>query len=152
SNATFALTPMTPAELEDAVSRPAERAGVRFEPGLVTTIVGETVSRPGALPLLPFTLFELYEQQGGPTISVDAYRELGGVGGALARRAEHIYASMKPDQQAQVRSLFMQLVVPGEDGDDLRRRVGRDDLAKVDAEVVEAYRANRLLVSDYHPI
>ena len=49
-DATFAVTPMTSTELHDAITLPAERAGVRFEPGLVTTMVGDVVARPGALP------------------------------------------------------------------------------------------------------
>ena len=48
-DATFAVTPMTSTELHDAITLPAERAGVRFEPGLVTTMVGDVVARPGAL-------------------------------------------------------------------------------------------------------
>ena len=62
SSSTFAVTPMTAGELQTAIVAPAERVGVRFEPGLIATMVGDVVSRPGALPLLQFTLTELYER------------------------------------------------------------------------------------------
>ncbi len=152
SDATFAVTPMTSSELQDAIVAPAERVGVRFEPGLVATIVSDVVSRPGALPLLQFTLTELYEQRSNATVTAHTYRDLGGIGGALASRAEQLYGEMNATQQADVRSMFTQLVTAGDESDDLRRRATMDELAGVPPEVVDRYRANRLLVTDHHPI
>lgn len=152
SGATFAVTPMSASELQDAIVGPAERAGVRFEPGLVGAMIGEVVSRPGALPLLQFTLTELYERRQNATVTTKAYEELGGIGGALASRAEELYAGMDPDRQRGVRMLFTQLVTPGDDNDDLRRRATTGELAGVPPEVIEQYRTNRLLVTDHHPI
>ena len=51
-----------------------------------------------------------------------------------------------------MRRLFTQLVTPGDDSDDLRRRATVEELADVAAGVIEAYRANRLLVTDHHPV
>ncbi|HEX5614143.1 MAG TPA: ATP-binding protein [Acidimicrobiia bacterium] len=152
SDATFAVTPMSASELQDAIVGPAERAAVRFEPGLVATMIGEVISRPGALPLLQFTLTELYDRRDNATVTTKAYEELGGIGGALARRAEDLYAEMDPARQAGVRSLFTQLVTPGDDNDDLRRRATTEELTGVPPDVIEQYRANRLLVTDHHPI
>jgi serine/threonine protein kinase/WD40 repeat protein len=152
SASTFAVTPMTAAELEVAIAAPAEHVGVRFEPGLVATMVGDVVSRPGALPLLQFALTELYERRAGATITAHEYAELGGIGGALATRAEQLYADMNADAKAGVRSLFTQLVTPGDDSDDLRRRATTEELASVAPAVIDRYLSNRLLVSDYHPI
>ena len=152
SDATFAVTPMTSSELQDAIVVPAERVGVRFEPGLVATMIGDVVSRPGALPLLQFTLAELYERRMNTTVTVSAYAEVGGIGGALACRAEQLYVEMNAAGQADVHRLFTQLVTPGEDGDDLRRRATSDELAGVDPAVIERLRINRLLVTDHHPI
>ena len=152
SNSTFAVTPMTAAELQVAIAAPAERVGVRFEPGLVATMIGDAVSRPGALPLLQFALTELYERRAGTTITAHEYAEIGGIGGALATRAEQLYADMNADARAGVRSLFTQLVSPGDDNDDLRRRATTEELATVSPAVVDRYLTNRLLVTDYHPI
>ena len=111
-DATFAVTPMTSTELHDAITLPAERAGVRFEPGLVATMVGDVVARPGALPLLQFALTELFEQRINGVVTTDAYNELGGIGGAIARRAEQLYTDTPAGDRGDVRLLFTQLVTP----------------------------------------
>jgi serine/threonine protein kinase/DNA-binding SARP family transcriptional activator/WD40 repeat protein len=151
-DATFAVTTMTAAELQEAIVLPAERVGVRFEGGLVATIIDEVVSRAGALPLLQFTLTELYEQRTSATVTAASYAELGGIGGALARRAEELYEETPEGSRPDVRRLFTQLVTPGDEGDDLRRRATLPELADVATDVVDRYRANRLLVLDHHPI
>ena len=63
---TEVVTPMGPAELERAIDGPAERAGVRFEPGLVAEIVADVADRAGALPLLQYALTELFDGRRGP--------------------------------------------------------------------------------------
>jgi DNA-binding SARP family transcriptional activator/WD40 repeat protein/tRNA A-37 threonylcarbamoyl transferase component Bud32 len=152
SGATFAVTPMTAAELTEAIVVPAEQVGVRFEPGLVAAMVGDVVSRPGALPLLQFTLTELFDQRRDGTVPTEAYARVGGIGGALASRAEHLYTDLPPASQPDVRRLFTQLVTPGDDSEDLRRRATVEELGSVDTGVIDAYLASRLLVSDRHPI
>jgi DNA-binding SARP family transcriptional activator/WD40 repeat protein/tRNA A-37 threonylcarbamoyl transferase component Bud32 len=151
-DATFAVTPMSASELQEAIVVPAERVGVRFEGGLVATIVDDVVSRAGALPLLQFTLTELYEQRTSATVTATSYAELGGIGGALASRAEQLYDETPDDRQPDVRRLFTQLVTPGDDGDDLRRRATLLELSDVAPDVIDRYRGNRLLVLDHHPI
>ena len=152
SASTFAVTPMTAAELQDAIVVPAERVGVRFEPGLVSTMVGDVVSRPGALPLLQFALTELFERRQNAIVTAEAYEDLGGIGGALARRAEDLYEATAIEQRDDVHRLFTQLVTPGDDSDDLRRRATVEELADIAPRVIEAYRANRLIVTDHHPV
>ena len=85
---TEVITPMGPAELERAIDGPAERAGVRFEPGLLADIVTDVADRAGALPLLQYALTELFDGRRGQVIELASYRQLGGVSAALARRAE----------------------------------------------------------------
>ncbi len=84
--ATFPVTPMSAAELEDAVLLPAARAHVSFEDGVVSSIVTETASNPASLPLLQFTLFQLFERRVDGRITAAAYEAVGGVAGAIARR------------------------------------------------------------------
>jgi len=152
STSTFAVTPMTAAELQEAIVVPAERVGVRFEPGLVSTMVDDVIARPGALPLLQFALTELFERRLNATVTAEAYEDLGGISGALARRAEDLYEATSLDRREDVHRLFTQLVTPGDDSDDLRRRAILEELADIDPTVIEAYRSNRLIVTDHHPI
>ena len=89
-----AITPLSAEELERAVAGPAERAGARLEPGLLAAIVADVSDRPAALPLLQYCLTELYERRDGLVMTLDVYRELGGVSGALGRRAEEQYQGL----------------------------------------------------------
>jgi hypothetical protein len=47
---TEVITPMSPAEIERAIDGPAERNGVRFEPGLVAEMVADVADQEGSLP------------------------------------------------------------------------------------------------------
>ena len=65
--------------------------GVELEPGLLAAMLTETADEPGALPLLQYALTELFQRREGTTMTLDAYRTIGGVSGALAGRAEELY-------------------------------------------------------------
>jgi DNA-binding SARP family transcriptional activator len=149
---TEVITPMTPNELERAIDGPVERTGVRFEAGLVAEMVAEIVDRPGALPLLQFSLAELFERREGSLITAAAYHRTGGVSGALARRAESLYAELAAPAQETTRQVMLRLVAFGDGGQHLRRRVQRSELtalgdASVDL-VLDAFADHRLLSFD----
>ena len=76
---TQVITPMTSDQLERAVTGPVERLGVVFESAVVAELVREMVDRAGALPLLQYTLTELFDRRQGNRITNAAYDELGGV-------------------------------------------------------------------------
>jgi hypothetical protein len=90
----FADIPLGMMPLEDfpqVIEGPAARAGIALEPGLVATMIKDVGSQD-ALPLLAFTLRELYERsraQGRLTLKI--YRDdLGGIQGAVERAIEQI--------------------------------------------------------------
>jgi len=152
-----ALVPLTPDEFERAIARPAERAGATFEPGLLAEMVADVANEPGALPLLQYALTELYERRDGNVMTREAYHAIGGVSGALAGRAEEIYAALPDAAQEAARQLFLRLVTLGEGAEDTRRRVDRGELAALEvdqaalAEALEAFGASRLLSFDRDP-
>ncbi len=148
SKHTFGVTPMTAAELHEAITRPADQVGVRFEPALVSQLVAETIDQPGSLPLLQFTLGELFEGRNGAVITTDAYNELGGLAGSLSRQAEDIYDGFGAADRGAVRRMFSRLVAPGEGSEDTRRRVTVGELAGVPDHVVAAFVNRRLVTSD----
>jgi len=156
-SSTEILGPLTPEELERAIVRPAEHAGLTVDRALVPQIAADVVEQPGALPLVEYALTELYERRHDGRLTLEAYREIGGVGGALAASAEHLYASRQPAGREAVRQLFLQLVTPGEGAADTRRRVPRSDLSaiEVDASAMESaidtYGRHRLLTFDRDP-
>ena len=87
-----AVVPLSAEELERAISGPAERVDVSLEPGLVAAMLSDVAEEPGALPLMEYALTELFDRRDGRTLFLEAYREIGGVSGALGRRAEELYA------------------------------------------------------------
>ena len=150
---TVNVTALAPDELERAIVAPAQHFGAEFEPGLVSEIVADVNDQPGALPLLQYALTELWERQIAGVLTRDAYRELGGVTGALARRAEELYVESTPAEQQAARRLFGRLVTLGEGTEDVRRRAARsevgDDVAT--ASVIERFGKARLLSFDHDP-
>jgi hypothetical protein len=68
--------------------------GLEFEPGLVNRMIDDTETAD-ALPLLAFTLRELYERCGKERrFTLQVYdKELGGIQGAVARVANRITAA-----------------------------------------------------------
>ena len=93
---TVAVTPLAPDELEHAIVTPAAAVGVGFDPGLVAEIVADVNHEPGALPLLQYTLTQAFEQTDGDTITVESYRSIGGLAGALGQRAEELWQATDP--------------------------------------------------------
>ena len=92
NDATVTIAAMAPAELEAAIVEPVERVGGRVERALVAELVSAVVNEPAALPSLQFALYELAERSPDKQLTLAAYRELGGVDGAIASRAELLYS------------------------------------------------------------
>ena len=67
------VEPLSRSRLPEVLKRPAQRAGLDFAPGLVERMVEETTGGD-ALPLLAYTLRELY-QRAGPDRMVSATEE-----------------------------------------------------------------------------
>ncbi len=151
------LLPLSAQELEQAISKPAERVGVSFEPGLVAQIVAEVNYQAGALPLLQYALTELFEQRRGRLLTREAYSKLGGSVGALARRADELYTEFSAASQEAARQMFLRLVTLGEGVEDTRRRANRSELlaivpdSDVMDEVIDTYAEYRLLSLDNDP-
>jgi hypothetical protein len=124
----FLVSPMHEDELRQAIEAPAHRVGLELEEGLVPTILDDVASQPGALPLLQHALLELWERRRGTMLTLEAYRESGGVEGALARRADAVYDGLTPEQQEIARGILLRLTQPGEGTEDTRRRAALDEL------------------------
>jgi energy-coupling factor transporter ATP-binding protein EcfA2 len=124
----FLVSPMDTESLRQVIEQPAWRVGLEFELGLVETILDEVKREPGALPLLEQALLELWERRRGRLITLNAYRESGGVKGAIAKRADGVYESLDAPQREYVRSILLRLIQPGEGTEDTRRRALMSEL------------------------
>lgn len=154
SESTVPIPAMTPAELEAAIVEPARRVGRHVEGRLIAELVSAVVNDAAALPALQFTLYELAERCNS-TLTLEAYRELGGLSGAVAKRADQLYRSVGAGEQLLIRRLFERMIVV-RDGEAMRRRLPISDVASgpdgaaIDA-VIERWVVARLLTRDRDP-
>jgi WD40 repeat protein len=124
----FTVPPMTTDELREVVEGPAQARVLYFEPpSLVDRVVDEVVAMPGALPLLSFTLSELYyryldSNRDDRALRAEDYDALGGVVGSLRTRASELYASATPEEQKTIENVMVRLVAV-EGGELAKRRV-----------------------------
>ncbi len=154
------VLPLNAQEMERAILLPAQRLGVKFEPGLAASIIEEVMYQPGALPLLQYAMTELFDRREDGRLTRQAYQAIGGAVGALAKRAEELYCQLDTESQQAARQAFLQLVAMGdaEDGkaiaSDTRRRAIRADLltstydAEALDEMIDTYAAYRLITLD----
>jgi hypothetical protein len=147
------IEPLSRNRLAEVIARPAQRAGLDLEPGLVERMVEDTAGGD-ALPLLGYTLHELY-QRTGPERRITAadYDAVGGVVGALQHRADRLTDDLR-------RSGLGQLVLPtltrlasvtGEE-QPTRRRVRHSAFSPEERVVVDAFVNASLLVSGHDPV
>ncbi len=154
------LLPLSTDELEKAIQEPAKQMGIEFEPGLVSIIVKDVRQRPGALPMLQYALTELFDHRQGHVMTHQAYKSIGGVSKALARRAEELYDKLDENDRAITQQIFLRLITLGEGAEDTRRRVLRPELETLSTEsldkqsvkdVLDLCGEARLLTFDHDP-
>src|SRR6185436_7737213 len=101
----YELLPPTGPEIAQIIREPARAAGLRFEENpdrgrLDDVLQAAAVADPGSLPLLEFMLDALYEAGlGRGLLTFAAYRALGGLEGAIARRADEVVDALAIDIQ-----------------------------------------------------
>ena len=153
----YELLPPTGPEIAQIIREPAGAAGLRFEEsadlGRLDDVLQEAAAAdPGSLPLLEFVLDALYEAGRERRVLTFAhYRALGGLEGAIARRADEVVDSLPPDIQEALPAVLRALttVSPGDETVTARPAL-LTEVAGTPARsaLVEALIAARLLVSD----
>ncbi|MFI9248653.1 helix-turn-helix domain-containing protein [Streptomyces sp. NPDC053069] len=127
--ATVLVGPMSPAELRQAIVRPAMAAGLIVERELTTRIVEEVSGNPGGLPLMSHALLETWRRRRGRALTLSSYEAAGGVQGAVSRTAEELYTQLPAHQAGYVRRILLRLITPGEGAQDTCRPADRAELA-----------------------
>ena len=160
----FIVPAMTREELRACIEEPASAKVMYFEPpSLVDKLIDEVVQMPGALPLLSFTLSELYllylksasvgTRSDRAIIHAD-YEELGGVTRSLTQRADREHDNLVKKDIAYtqtIRKLMLRMVAVG-GGELARRRVALSELEYPEPEntriqeVIRRFTDARLLV------
>jgi WD40 repeat protein len=128
------VSPLKYEQIKSTIVRPAQKVGLVCEPNLVYTMLMDIIGAPGELPLLQYTLLELWEHRrtstegGVARLTLDTYRELGGVRGTLQKQATEIFSGLTPEEQAVAKRIFLALTQLGEGTEDTRRRVVKSEL------------------------
>ena len=157
----FVVGPMTESELRVAITGPAEAAGLRIDPALTDTILGDLRAAgedrtAGVLPLLSQAMALTWEQRDGDRLTSHGYAQAGGVSRAVQTGADRVYGTLPAGQQAIAREVLRGMTVASRDGGLARRPVTREDLyagqpgiarSDIDA-VLDAFAAERLTVLD----
>ena len=145
----YPLGPMSRAEMSEAITRPVEIVGARFERGLVSYILDDVGEHAGNLPLLQFTLSRLWERRAGRLLTFAQYEALGKVDGALKGHADSVLAGFEgEDEKAAVRRLVVQLIRPGLGASDTRRVAAKDQFSADEQALIDELAGQRLLVTD----
>ena len=157
----FVVGPMTESELWVAITGPAEAAGLRIDPGLTETILGDLRvaggdRSAGVLPLLSQAMALTWEHRESDRLTSRGYAQAGGVSHAVQIGADRAYDALPAGLQALAPDVLRSMTVASRDGGHARRPVTRDDLyaglpgaARSDIDgVLDAFAAERLAVLD----
>ena len=158
------LAPASAAELAEMIQKPAQAAGLSFEVhletglGLDAVLAEDAAAAPGALPLLSFTLDEIYKQaktRGEAVLTYGSYEGLGGLQGAIANRADEIMAGLHTAAQATLPRVLRSLTTIGgaTDQTSFARPVPLTNFADGSParELIDTFVAARLLVAGGAP-
>ncbi|MGL4621773.1 MAG: caspase family protein, partial [Chroococcidiopsis sp.] len=164
----FVVSPMTRADLREAIEKPAEARVMYFDPHeLVEQLIDEVADMPGALPLLSFGLSEVYlkylkrqweaENAGiiiDRALTQEDYQDLGGVIQSMTQRADEEYETLVKEDPAYaqiIRHVMLRMVAISGSGfarrqvplSELEYPPEKNDLVK---KVIERFTNARLLV------
>jgi serine/threonine protein kinase len=150
---TVTVLPMSSDELVQVILAPAKSVNCEVQPSLVSQLIADTIHQPNALPLLQFTITELFGNRDGNVLTLGAYESMGRLHGSIAQRAETVYLSLSAREQDITQRLFLQLVILSDTNKTVRRRILWKDALQIaqraDIElVINLFGDNRLLTFD----
>ena len=130
----YAVGPLGREAFNQVITEPLRMAGGRIgSPELIDRLIADTESGPGRLPLLSHSLRTLWlaarkRVEHVPTLRLEDYVAVGGVGGAVTQSADDLFYSLSEAQQAAARRMFLQLVHVGRGTRDVRKTATRQEI------------------------
>jgi hypothetical protein len=148
-SATLPLGPPGLAAIRTMIEEPARIASLELDSDLPDLLLVDTRQEPGRLPLLAFTLSELYRCRDGNRLTIAAYRAIGGVQSAVGSLAERTFSALEAAVQNEFGGVFRQLLDIDEVGGPVRRPARLDALADNPRRklLIDSLIAARLLVA-----
>ncbi len=160
------IPPMTREELREVIEKPVQPpdVNVTFDPYLAEDLLREVFDRPESLPLLQFTLEQLFDRDSeGRRLTRQSYDEIGGLQGAIDKHAEATYARLRTsERRMEARKLFTEHFIYISEsydepsrlesgGEIIRRRVSQADLhldaLHIRSDIISAFVNARLLTA-----
>ncbi|XVV03006.1 CU044_2847 family protein [Actinosynnema sp. CA-248983] len=118
-------------DLREVIEGPLRPVGMPvLQEGLADALLADLSGESNPLPLLEFTLTLLWERQHRGVLTHQAYRDLGGVAGAVSTYAEQVWQRFDPTE---IRHALTQLVSPLPGGGHVRRAVPIEDVGEISA-------------------
>lgn len=159
----LSLAPVPHERRIEIIKKPAEKAGIDLDDTLVQALLEDTEAED-ALPLLAFTLRELWElwrkareaphpsgeRRPDPPLGLSDYRDrLGGLEGSVARAAKGVMASrpLEASETETLRGAFLGMVRVDQEGHFARRAIGWSHLSEEAHEWLERFVDARLLAA-----
>ena len=141
----YDLMPPNASEIGQMIRLPTRAAGLHFEEDPASSerlddmLRDAAVEHPEVLPLLQFTLEELYQRRTDDgMLTLGAYRELGGVEGCLAQRAESVFQELPSEVQEALTKVLNALVSIEQDGHETvgRKRAPWFEASKEESQIL----------------
>ncbi|MEH2306639.1 nSTAND1 domain-containing NTPase [Nostoc sp.] len=105
------VKPMTDEEVKLAIAEPARKVGLQLQPGLVELITKDIKNIRHFLPLLEFTLTELWKKEHeNNCLTCKGYSSIEGVTGSLVQKAETTFSELNQSEQQLTRQIFTRLI------------------------------------------
>ncbi|HEY9641130.1 MAG TPA: caspase family protein, partial [Coleofasciculaceae cyanobacterium] len=155
------VKPLKYEQIKATILKPAQKVGLVCEPSLVYNMLLDVIGAPGELPLLQYTLLELWKQRrigsegGVARLTLEAYQGLGGVSGTLQKQATGVFNSLSSEEQSVAKRIFLALTQLGEGTEDTRRRAMKSELVSLAfpvelvEQVVEKLVAAKLVITSH---
>ncbi|VEP15065.1 conserved hypothetical protein [Hyella patelloides LEGE 07179] len=151
-NAVFNLSAMNRQELQRAIAIPANKMEIDLEKGLIDKLIDSVNRKSGRLPLLEFTLTQLWSQQQNGWLTHQAYNELGEVERALANHAEAVYSQLDRFSRSKMPKILTQLVQLCEENEITRRIATKDEVRPENWDLVSYLADARLVMTNCNPV
>jgi WD40 repeat protein len=150
----YNLAPIRETELQEVIQGPVKAAGLHFEmledgSTLDQRLLDEAQSESNVLPLLEFTLEQLYQErdQSQQQLTFSVYERLGGLTKALGEQAEKTLQSIASGEALFVDAM-RKLITINLEGDVTRRRTPLSEFTAAELSFVNAMTNARLLATE----
>lgn len=112
---TFPLAAPGAGALLEMIEKPARIAGLELDNGLASSILNETGTAPGVLPLIAFALSELFKEsqkqsRDAHQLTLAHYQAIGEVKGAIKKRVDDAFKGLGKETEKLLDKIFPALV------------------------------------------